>query len=810
MPLLSDLRYAVRGLIARPAFAVAALLTIALGVGASVSIFSVVNGVLLRPLPYPDADELVLVWEMDQRTQPVERRNVVSVANYGDWREQNRVFDSMVAFQIWDMYLRTDSETEQVRAGIVAPGFLETLGVNPALGRRFLPEEADPEHQDVVVLGYELWQQRFGGAPDIVGRTVSLNTQARTVVGVLPPGFDFMSEGVRLLVPMSLSPASFENRKAHQLQVLARLRDGVSVERAQEEMSLLATRIRDAYPEWMTGWDVNVAPLFGEVVGGVRPTLLLLLGAVGFVLLIATFNVASLLLGRASERRRELAVRAALGAGRRHLVRQVLTESLLLALVGGGAGVLWAIVGTDALLALVPGDLPRVADVGIDGRVLLFGVGLSLVAGLACGVIPALHILGVDLQSALRDGGRTGSGGRTSRRLRWMLVVSELAFSVVLLIGAGLMIRTVVRLLDVDPGYRPDHVLTTTVNLPPSRYDGPVAVRRFFDGLMDDVRAMPGVESVGVTRFLPFSMEWTFSFVIDGKPLPREGEKRDYGLHPVSVDYLRTMGIPVVRGRSFSERDYEGPPVVIVNEAMVQRFWPDEDPLGQRVKFSLDPAADEPWLEVVGIAGNVRQQGLDLEPRPAIYTAYGNPDGPFWTNQMSLAIRTVTPPEQLIPALRAALRTRDSGLILADTRTMMDAITASMARRRFAMILLGLFAVAALLLASIGIYGVVAYAVQQRTQEMGIRLALGASRLEIIELVVGQGMAPVAVGVAIGLAVALVATRLMSTLLFGVAPTDPLTLLAVCGVLAGVGLSACYIPARRAARVDVMTSMRAE
>ena len=809
MPLLHDFRYAVRGLASRPAFTLAALLTIALGVGASVSIFSVVNGILLQPLPYPAADELVLVWEVDQRVQPVERRNLVSVANYGDWRDQNRVFDSTVAFQIWDMYLRTDSETEQVRAGSVAPGFLETLGVEPVIGRRFLPEEADAEHQNVVVLGYELWEQRFGRAPDILGRTVSLNTQARTVVGVLPPGFDFMSEGVQLLVPISLSPASFENRKAHQLQVLARLRDGVSLERAQEEMSRLATRIRNAYPEWMTGWDVNVAPLFGEVVGSVRPTLLLLLGAAGFVLLIATVNVASLLLGRATERQRELAVRAALGASRGDLVRQLLIESLMLAMVGGAAGLIWAVLGTNVLLALVPGDLPRAAEVGVDARVLLFGVGMSLIAGVGCGLIPAWQASGADVQGALKEGGRTGSGGRVQRRLRWMLVVSELAFSVVLLIGAGLMIRTVAGLLDVDPGYRADHVLTTTVSLPPSRYDGPIPVRRFFDAVMDDVRAMPGVESVGVTRFLPFSEEWTFSLLVDGQPHPREGEKRDYGLHPVSVDYLRTMGIPLVRGRSFSERDYDGPPVVILNEAMVQRFWPAEDPIGQRVKFARDPAADEPWLEVVGIASNVRHQGLDLEPRPAIYTPYGHPDGPFWSNQMSLAIRTVTPPALLIPALRAALRERDSTLVLADTRTMSDAIADSMSRRRFAMILLGLFAISAVALASIGIYGVVAYTVEQRTQEMGIRLALGASSQEIVGLIVGQGMAPVAVGLGIGLASALVATRFMTSLLYGVATSDPLTIVAVGVVLGGVGLTACYLPARRAARVDVMTSMRA-
>ena len=810
-PILQDVRYAARGLAARPGFTLAALLTIALGVGASASIFSVVNGVLLKPLPYPAADELVLVWEVDERATPVERRNYVSVANYGDWRDENRVFEGIAAFSLWDVYLRTANETEQVMAGLVVPGFLETLGVEPVMGRRFLPDEgAESSEQDVALIGHELWQQRFGGDPEALGQPIAVNGSPRTVVGILPPGFDFLSRDVQVLLPYVFSAADFDNRLTHRLRVLARLRDGVSVDRAQDEMTLLANRIRNAHPEFMTGWDVNVAPLFGEVVGSVRPTLLLLLGAVGFVLLIATFNVASLLLGRATERQRELAVRSALGAGRGHLIRQLLAESVLLAVVGGGAGLLWAVVGTDALVALVPGDVPRLDEVVVDARVLAFGVGMSLLAGLACGLVPALQASGADLQGALKEGGRTGSGGRATRRLRWMLVVSELVFSVVLLIGAGLMIRTVGSLLDVDPGYRAENVLTTAVSLPRSRYDGPGEGVRFFDGLMERVSALPGVESVGVTRFLPFAEEWTFSFVIDGQPLPREGEKRDYGLHPVSTDYFRTMGITVVRGRSFTESDYDGPPVMMVNESMVRRFWPGQEPIGQRVKFGRDPAADEPWLEIVGIVADVRHQGLDLEPRPAVFTPYGHQDGPFWSNQMSLAIKTATPPAQLVPQVRALLREIDSDLILIETRTMAEAVAASMAQRRFAMILLGLFALAALMLASIGIYGVVSYTVQQRTQEMGIRLALGASQREILGLVVGQGMAPVAVGLALGLATALVATRFMTSLLHGVATTDPLTLAGVAFVLGTVGVVACYVPARRAARVDVVSSLRAE
>ncbi len=812
MPVLHDIRYAMRGLVARPAFTLAALLTIALGVGASVSIFSVVNGVLLQPLPYPSADELVLVWEVDERATPIERRNYVSVANYGDWRDQNRVFESIAAFAIWDVYLRTATETEQVMAGLVVPGFLHTLGVEPVVGRRFLEAEGrEAAEQDVAIIGYEMWQQRFGADPAALGQPISVNGAPRTIVGILPPGFDFMSQDVQLLVPFVFSAADFDNRRTHRLQVLARLRDDIRIDRAQAEMSGLADRIRDAHPEWMTGWDVNIAPLFGEVVGSVRPTLLVLLGAVGFVLLIATFNVASLLLGRATERQRELAVRAALGAGRGHLIRQMLTESVLLAVIGGGAGLWWAMLGTDALLALVPGDLPRVDQIGIDARVLGFGVGMSLLAGLACGVVPALQASRADLHGALKDGGRTGTGGRATRRLRWMLVVSELVFSVVLLIGAGLMIRTVGRLLNVDPGYRSENVLTTTISVPPSRYEGVTEVVAFFEELMVDVRSLPGVQSVGLTRFLPFADEWTFSFVIDGQPLPREGEKRDYGLHPISTDYFQTMGIEILRGRALTERDYgDAPRVVMINEAMVQRFWASRDPIGERIKFARDPAADEPWFEIVGVVQNTRHQGLDMEPRPAVYRPWGQTDAPLRSYQMSLAIKTETPPAQLVPALRATLRERDAGLILTGTRTLSEAIAASMARRRFAMILLGLFAVAALVLASIGIYGVVAYTVEQRTQEMGIRIALGASQREILGLVVGQGMAPVAVGLGLGLAAALVATRFMTSLLYGVATTDPFTLIGVGLVLGTVGLTACYVPARRAARVDVVTAMRAE
>ena len=809
--ILQDLRHAVRGLLARPAFSAAALLTIALAVGASVSIFSVVNGVLLRPLPYEAPDELVLVWEVDERATPVERRNVVSVGNYGDWRDENRVFSRIIAFSIWDVFVRAGTETEQVMAGIVVPGFLETLGVEPVIGRRFLPSEAEIGNQDVTVIGYDLWQERFGGDPAALGRAVTVNDRPLTIVGVLPPDFDFLSRRIRLLMPMELRPERFENRQAHQLQVLARLAPDVSVERAQAEMSELAGRIRTAHPQWMTGWDVNVSPLYEEAVGSVRPTLLVLLGAVGFVLLIATFNVASLLLGRATERQRELAVRAALGAGRGRLMRQLLTESVLLAAVGGGAGLVWAMLGTDVLLALVPGDLPRVDEVAIDTTVLLFGVGMSLVAGLACGAIPALQASRADLHGALKDGGRSGSAGRGASRLRWMLVVSELAFSVVLLIGAGLMIRTVGRLLDVQPGYRPDSVLTTTISVPPSRYDRVTGVIPFFERLMDDVRALPGVESVGVTRFLPFSTEWTYSFLIDGQPMPQEGEKRDYGLHPISAGYFETMGMEILRGRAFSERDYgEAPPVVIINEAMAQRFWPGAGPLGQRIKYARDPASDAPWFEIVGVVRNVKHQGLDLDPQPAVFRPYGQTVGPLQSNQMSLAIRTATPPAALVPAVRAALRAIDPELILTETRTMTEAIAESMARRRFAMTLLGLFAVAALVLAAIGIYGVVAYTVGQRTQEIGIRMAVGASRGEILRLVVGQGMAPVAVGLGLGLAAALVVTRFMATLLYGVAPTDPVTMAGVGLVLGAVALAACYVPARRAAGVDVLSALRAD
>lgn len=812
MPLLlHDLRHAVRGLLARPAFTAAALLTIALAVGASVSIFSVVNGVLLQSLPFEAPDELVLVWEVDERATPIERRNVVSVANYGDWRDGNRVFNSIVAFSIWDVFVQVGSETEQVMAGIVVPGFLETLRVDPVIGRRFLPEEAEPGHEDVAVIGYELWQQRFGGDPAALGQAITVDGRPRTIVGVLPPGFDFLSRDVRLLLPRVFRAEEIENRQAHTLQVLARLAPDVSVEQAQTEMSALADRIRAEHPQWMTGWDVHVSPLYEEEVGSVRPTLLVLLGAVGFVLLIATFNVASLLLGRATERQRELAVRAALGAGRGRLVRQLLTESLLLAAVGGGAGLVWAVVGTEVLLALVPGDLPRVNEVAIDTTVLVFGVGLSLAAGLACGLVPALHASRADLHGALKDGGRSGSAGRHASRLRWVLVVSELAFSVVLLIGAGLMIRTVGRLLDVEPGYRSDNVLTTTVSLPTTRYDRATGVIPFFERLMDDVRALPGVEAVGVTRFLPFSTEWTYSFLIDGQPMPREGEKRDYGMHPVSADYFDTMGIDLIRGRMFSERDYgDAPPVVIINEAMVQRFWPGVDPIGQRIKYSRDPASDAPWFEIVGVVRDVRHQGLDLDPLPAVFRPYAQTVGPLQSNQMSMAIRATTPPATLVPAVRAALRAIDPGLILTETRTMTEAIADSMARRRFAMILLGLFAVAAIVLAAIGIYGVVAYTVGQRTQEIGIRMAVGASRGEILRLVVGQGMAPVAVGLGLGLATALVVTRFMASLLYGVATTDPVTMVGVGLVLAGVALAACYVPARRAAGVDVLMSLRAD
>ena len=808
--LVRDLRHALRDLIANPGFTVVVLLTLALGIGANVAIFSVVNGVLLRALPYEHAERLVAIWEVDTRTTPVEYKNPVSVGNFGDWREQRDVFEHVAAFSWWsDTVFSGRDGPESIRSGRVSAGFFETLGVQPSLGRVFLPEEDQPARRQVTILSHAFWQRRLGGEPNVIGRVVRLGDVDYTVVGVLPAGSDLLSSGVEAWTPMGLPASDFENRRSHWMRVIARLKPGVTIERAQAQMTTVADGIRQAYPQWMTGYQVRVQSLREDMVGDARPALLVLLGAVGFVLLIATANVANLLLGRTLRRRRELAIRAALGAGRTRIIRQLLTESLVLSVLGGTLGAALAAGGTGALLALSPANLPRAREISVDPTTLLFALALSVATGVLFGLAPALQVSRVDPNSILREGGRSATG---AGRHRNFLIVAELALALVLLAGAGLMMRTMAQLAAVRPGIDPRNVLATTVNLPRSNYGKASQVSALVERLMEEAKQLPDVTSVAAAYVVPLGGTYsTYSFVIEGQGLPRDGEKLDFGLHPVSAGYFETMRIPLVRGRRFTERDAgDAPPAVIVNEAMARRRWHGQDPVGQRIKFAKDPAAPAPWFEVVGVVGDVKQNGVDLDPPPAVYKPYGLDALPVQTGRMTVLVRSASDPLRLAPEIRNLVQRLDSQLLVADVATMEEVVAKTRADRRFVMLLLGLFAALALALASLGIYGVVSYSVGQRTQEIGIRMALGARPGGVLRLVIAQSMRPVWVGIGLGAACALALSQVMTSLLFGVTASDPATFVGVSIVLAAVALFACYLPARRAMAIDVTETLRAE
>ncbi len=802
-----DLLYGLRMLAKNPGFTTVAVLTLALGIGANTAIFSVVNAVLLRPLPNHDPDRLVLVYEVDARPGAYEDRNRVSLATFKDWKEQNTVFEDIGAFQMWNLTLTGDGAPQQVLAGIVGDGFFAALREQPILGRTFLPEEDQRGNDNVALLSYGLWQSRYGGDPDVIGKSVTVQGVPVIAVGVLRPGFKFLSRDAQIWFPMGRSAEAYQNRKSHIAYALARLREGVSQERAQKEMEALTERLRALYPEWLTGWGVNVVPIHEDVVGEVRPALLLLLAAVGFVLLIASANVANLLLARGAARRREIAIRAALGAGRLRLVRQLLAESLLLAALGGAVGVGLAWWMSALLLHLAPADIPRMEQVALDGRVLGFALGLSFLTAVLFGLAPALRISRPDVQQSLKEGARGGTDGLSHRRLRGLLIISEVALSLVLLVGAGLLIRSLHFLLDEDPGFDPRNAVAMTLSLSLSKYGGISQQTFFFEEAIARLETLPGVVSVGGTSYLPFVREEaTWSFQVQGEPPPRQGEKRDYGYHPVSRGYFRAMRIPLLQGRFFTGQDREDTRLVmIINQTMARRYFP-EGALGKKLSIQ---GPEGPWREIVGIAGDVRHAGLDSEALPAMYVPHAQKSY-RWLSAMTIIVRTVSDPAGVVAPMQETLRQMDADLPVTDVRFLEEVITDSVEQRRFAMLLLGTFAVVALALSFVGLFGVTSYVVSQRTHEIGIRMALGAQPGDILKMVVGQGLLLVLVGVALGLAGAFALTRFLASLLFGVTPTDPATFAAVAAVLAAVALLACYLPARRATKVDPMVALRYE
>ena len=801
--LMQDFRYAARLLRRSPGFTLVAVAALALGIGANTAIFTVVDTLLLRPLPYASPDRLAVVWE---HNVPRDRKNnVVSPGNFIHWRELNQSFSELAAVSMtFRTTLTGAGEATELPMQLVSGTLFGLLGVRPALGRDFTPQE-DAPGAAVVTISDRLWRQRFGADPGIINRTIVLNDRPNVVAGVMPPGFSILDKNVDVWTTIGFAPAA-RTPRGRWLCVVGRVKEGVTMAQAQDDMRRVHAELTKRFPEINTGWTANVVPLRQQLTGDVRPALWVMLGAVGFVLLIACANVGNLVLARATARQRELAVRAALGAGRGRLVRQMLAESVLLSLLGAAAGLVLAWWALFALRTTVATRLPiaRLEQVGIDGTVLLFTLAAALVSAILFGIAPALTSAGPRLTDTLKDGGRSGSSGRGAR-VRGAFVVVEIALALVLLVGAGLLLRSFVTLLRVDPGFDPAQTMTVKVSIPTLKYPDAVRQQAFFNQLYERLDALPGVIATGGTSFLPMNgLGAATGFEIVGRPKPPAGQEPVTDVRVIGHHYFKAMGIPVLRGRSFDARD-AGTKIrrVIVSQALANKHFPGEDPIGKSIIVAWnDPGPDE----IVGVVGDVRQQDLETEPRATIYWPPGRFTYPFAT----VAIRTAGDPRAVVPAAVAALREIDPNVAAADVKTMEEVIDSSVAQRRLTMLLLAGFAGLALALAAVGIYGVIGYSVSQRTQEIGIRMALGAQRSAVMRLVVGQAMALAAAGLVAGGIGAWLLTRLMQKLLFGVTPSDPLTFGAVSLLLALVAAVAASIPGLRATRVDPVVALRSE
>jgi putative ABC transport system permease protein len=810
--LLQDLRYGMRMLVKNPGFTLVAVIALALGIGANTAIFSVVNGVLLRPLPYPDSSRLMSLYEVDQRH--LSNSSTASYPDFFDWRAQNHTFERLAAYHDSEFTLTGIDQPEHLIAEMVSYDLFPLLGVTPVLGRSFLPEE-EKAGAHVVILSHQFWESRLGSDPKVVGSALTLNNRSYSVVGVMPAGFNFPLNSSPISIWTTIAPdAEAEGgdkpmtaqRGSHFLEVIGRFKSGVTLAQASADMDVIAQGLAKQYPDTNGNRAaVHVRPELEDLVGDIRPALLILFGAVGCVLLIACANVANLLLARATTRYKEIAIRASLGAGRWRVIRQLLSESVLLSLLGGAIGFLLAAWGVDVLLKLSP-DIPRLGQVRLDATVLVFTMLVSLLTGVIFGLAPAWQISKTDLSRTLKEGGRSSADAGRHNRLRGALVVAETAASVVLLAGAGLLITSYLRLRRVDPGFNPHHLLTFSFELPEARY--PYARRiDFYNQFLARLQATPGIRSAASILPLPLSdSRISVSYEVEGRPVPKSDEPSAW-FRVVSPKYFSTMGIRLIKGREFTERDdAQSPGVIVVNQEFARRVFPNQDPIGKHVKPGASGIGQAMMREIVGVVADVKHLSLARSDTPEYYVPYAQ----CLFDPMTIVARTQGDPRSVIPAVQDALHEQDKDLPVYEIRTMDDYLAASVSQPRFNTLLLGIFAGVALLLSAVGLYGVMAYTVVQRTHEIGVRMALGADGRDVLKMVLGRGLMLTLAGVAIGLAGAVALSRFLAGMLFAVQPHDPATLAGVSLVLIAVAALACYIPARRATRVDPMVALRYE
>ncbi len=802
---LNDIRYAVRNLIKRPGFTLIAVLTLGIGIGANTAMFSSIYALLLKPLAFPELDRVVAIWD----NNPIrgEVHNEVAMANYLDWRAQTQSYEHLALYRWFNANITGLDQPERVQGFAVTANFLDVTGVKPILGRNFTEEDNQPGKDVVAIISHSLWQRSFGGDPNILNKTITINTYQLAVIGVLPEHFNF-PKGGEVYAPIELTPEVTSNRTLHGFYVIGRLNPGVSIEQAQAEIDNVTARLEKQYPETNTGLGATVYSLVDDMVRAYDKPIWVTMGFVGFVLLIACANIANLMLARATGRHKEIALRAALGATRWRIMRQLLTESLIVALIGGAFGVLLGFWGIDALRWGNPGDAAKFAagwyQLGINVPVLLFTLGISIFSGLVFGLAPALQVSKPNLNDALKDGARQVSG--SSHRLRSSLVVFEVALSLVLLVGAGLSIRSFLYLVKTSPGFNPDNVLTMRILLPWGKYPEEPKRAALYHDLLQRVKAVPGVESAAFVNYLPLGgSNSSDDYLVEGDPVPQPGRENSGRYRVATPDYFQTMRIPIIRGRGFSEQDKAGTqPVVIVNETMARKHWSVQDAIGKRIRFN-GPPEKNPWMEIVGVVEDVTHE-LNLAVTPEYYLPHAQDP---W-NAMALVARTTVDPTSIAGQIRQQVWTIDKDLPAYEVRSMNEVWGLAASMYSFSSVTLGFFAVIALLLASLGIYGVMAFAVSQRTQELGIRMALGATTSDVLKLVVKHGMKLALLGIGIGLVGAWALTRFMKALLVGVEATDLLTFAVVSGCLSIAALLACYLPARRATKVDPLVALRYE